>query len=227
MKGERTHLSPLVGGRTEREGFEPSIEVDPLCRFSKPVPSATRPPLQLIPSEQLNPVLAQGGAPALKTLLQTLCRIGALNHRLVDRLGFPISRPAQAGRDPRRVLHEVRLWSVPGVAHRHGGGRVAEQLLEPGQEKARHDPVSGEGIPEIMHPNIVQLGRRAAAVESRAGRRRFLRKLADGAFELRVAIQRGDLAVLALALERSTQPASGRVNSVTLSSYCASPARVG
>jgi hypothetical protein len=22
----------------EREGFEPSIEVDPLCRFSKPVP---------------------------------------------------------------------------------------------------------------------------------------------------------------------------------------------
>src|SRR3954470_2466080 len=31
---------------TEREGFEPSIGVDPLCRFSKPVPSATRPPLQ-------------------------------------------------------------------------------------------------------------------------------------------------------------------------------------
>src|SRR4051794_21187981 len=30
---------------TEREGFEPSIGVDPLCRFSKPVPSATRPPL--------------------------------------------------------------------------------------------------------------------------------------------------------------------------------------
>src|SRR5215207_95400 len=31
----------------EREGFEPSIGVDPLCRFSKPVPSATRPPLQV------------------------------------------------------------------------------------------------------------------------------------------------------------------------------------
>ena len=31
---------------TEREGFEPSIGVYPLCRFSKPVPSATRPPLQ-------------------------------------------------------------------------------------------------------------------------------------------------------------------------------------
>src|SRR6478672_2984371 len=30
----------------EREGFEPSIEVDPLCRFSKPVPSASRPSLQ-------------------------------------------------------------------------------------------------------------------------------------------------------------------------------------
>ena len=35
-----------VQGETEREGFEPSIGVDPLCRFSKPVPSATRPPLQ-------------------------------------------------------------------------------------------------------------------------------------------------------------------------------------
>src|SRR4051812_30589536 len=35
-----------VRSETEREGFEPSIEVDPLCRFSKPVPSATRPPLQ-------------------------------------------------------------------------------------------------------------------------------------------------------------------------------------
>src|SRR5258705_12104451 len=37
------------GGRrafeAEREGFEPSIEVDPLCRFSKPVPSASRPSL--------------------------------------------------------------------------------------------------------------------------------------------------------------------------------------
>src|SRR5215211_1669623 len=45
--GERQRVRPR--GRTraaEREGFEPSIEVDPLCRFSKPVPSATRPPLQ-------------------------------------------------------------------------------------------------------------------------------------------------------------------------------------
>ena len=43
-------FSPLTSHlslpRAEREGFEPSIGVDPLCRFSKPVPSATRPPLQ-------------------------------------------------------------------------------------------------------------------------------------------------------------------------------------
>src|SRR5215216_696981 len=38
--------SHLSHSTTEREGFEPSIGVDPLCRFSKPVPSATRPPLQ-------------------------------------------------------------------------------------------------------------------------------------------------------------------------------------
>ena len=31
---------------TEEEGFEPSIQF-PVCRFSKPVPSAARPPLQL------------------------------------------------------------------------------------------------------------------------------------------------------------------------------------
>ena len=31
--------------KAEREGFEPSVEVLPLRRFSKPLPSATRPPL--------------------------------------------------------------------------------------------------------------------------------------------------------------------------------------
>src|SRR5688572_18733691 len=41
------HLDPdtSVWLWTEREGFEPSIGVDPLCRFSKPVPSASRPSL--------------------------------------------------------------------------------------------------------------------------------------------------------------------------------------
>src|SRR5262249_41125739 len=40
-RARRTPTDPW----TEREGFEPSIEVYPLCRFSKPVPSATRPSL--------------------------------------------------------------------------------------------------------------------------------------------------------------------------------------
>ena len=31
----------------EREGFEPSVEILSLRRFSKPLPSATRPPLQV------------------------------------------------------------------------------------------------------------------------------------------------------------------------------------
>ena len=33
----------------EREGFEPSVEVFPLRRFSKPLPSAARPPLHQLP----------------------------------------------------------------------------------------------------------------------------------------------------------------------------------
>jgi hypothetical protein len=37
----------------EREGFEPSVEVLPLRRFSKPLPSATRPPLHSSSSKQL------------------------------------------------------------------------------------------------------------------------------------------------------------------------------
>ena len=37
----------------EREGFEPSVEVLPLRRFSKPLPSATRPPLHTSSSKQL------------------------------------------------------------------------------------------------------------------------------------------------------------------------------
>lgn len=32
-------------GMAEREGFEPSVEILSLRRFSKPLPSATRPPL--------------------------------------------------------------------------------------------------------------------------------------------------------------------------------------
>src|SRR3954453_22109173 len=64
---------------TEREGFEPSIGVDPLCRFSKPVPSATRPPLQALRRKQLNPSPPVGGTPVLGTLSQTLRRIGTLD----------------------------------------------------------------------------------------------------------------------------------------------------
>jgi hypothetical protein len=42
---------------------------------------------------------------------------------------------------------------------------VSEQLLEPGQGKARLDRVHRKGVPEIMDAYIVQLGRRAAAGE--------------------------------------------------------------
>ena len=34
-------------GMAEREGFEPSVEILSLRRFSKPLPSATRPPLHV------------------------------------------------------------------------------------------------------------------------------------------------------------------------------------
>jgi hypothetical protein len=37
----------------EREGFEPSIELWTLCRFSKPVPSASRPSLRADPGPRL------------------------------------------------------------------------------------------------------------------------------------------------------------------------------
>ena len=40
----------------EREGFEPSVEVLPLRRFSKPLPSAARPPLHISYIKQLAPL---------------------------------------------------------------------------------------------------------------------------------------------------------------------------
>ena len=43
MDVKKAHQSELLPA--EREGFEPSVAVVPLRRFSKPVPSATRPPL--------------------------------------------------------------------------------------------------------------------------------------------------------------------------------------
>jgi len=47
--------------------------------------------------------------------LQTLCRIGALDDGLTDSICFPISRPAQAGRDPGRVLAEVGFRGVRAI----------------------------------------------------------------------------------------------------------------
>ncbi len=41
----------------EREGFEPSVEILSLRRFSKPLPSATRPPLHIS--------MIKGGTPAI------------------------------------------------------------------------------------------------------------------------------------------------------------------
>lgn len=43
MLHKHTSLCELA----EREGFEPSVEILSLRRFSKPLPSATRPPLHV------------------------------------------------------------------------------------------------------------------------------------------------------------------------------------
>ncbi len=48
---------PLIRGLmlAERQGFEPWVEVLPLRRFSKPLPSATRPPLHRFTRPLKNP----------------------------------------------------------------------------------------------------------------------------------------------------------------------------
>lgn len=40
-------MAGIVVWLAEREGFEPSVEILSLRRFSKPLPSATRPPLRV------------------------------------------------------------------------------------------------------------------------------------------------------------------------------------
>src|ERR1700753_3799805 len=56
--------SSLLSNDAEREGFEPSVQENPIRRFSKPVPSATRPSLQMaVPACQTRttPNEKQGG----------------------------------------------------------------------------------------------------------------------------------------------------------------------
>src|SRR4029078_11861919 len=75
LQARRVYRSRQTLARAEREGFEPSIGVDPLCRFSKPVPSATRPPLQVFPSHELNPHAPNSGRGALMKISQTLFHV--------------------------------------------------------------------------------------------------------------------------------------------------------
>ena len=59
MNGASLLMGSVDGRRwmAEREGFEPSVRIFSLRRFSKPLPSATRPPLH----DQLHRGLSAGG----------------------------------------------------------------------------------------------------------------------------------------------------------------------
>ena len=47
--------NPFLPTVAEREGFEPSVEILSLRRFSKPLPSATRPPLHVMTLRGVRP----------------------------------------------------------------------------------------------------------------------------------------------------------------------------
>lgn len=62
--GKGESVSPVKSGRkksmAERGGFEPPHEVDPRGRFSKPLPSATRPPLRGRSAKGATPAIVSG-----------------------------------------------------------------------------------------------------------------------------------------------------------------------
>ncbi len=106
---------------TEREGFEPSIEVDPLCRFSKPVPSATRPPLQLVSAAELNSAEGASGVPRLQppqtlaTFAPTPCQSCAIRRHPPAR---PPRRPVRSG------LPAATPYSSSTMKRPSGGSRA-------------------------------------------------------------------------------------------------------
>ena len=59
---------------------------------------------------------------------------------------------------------EVALGQV-GVAHGHGQGRVAEELLEGRQVARRHHEWLAKGVPEIVEPEGLDLGDPAGLLE--------------------------------------------------------------
>lgn len=75
----------MIATVAEREGFEPSVEILSLRRFSKPLPSATRPPLHVTtvgigphPQRKLSPgrsITDAGILPQLKGEAQGMIRI--------------------------------------------------------------------------------------------------------------------------------------------------------
>src|SRR5207253_5316764 len=75
----------------EREGFEPSVEVLPLRRFSKPLPSATRPPLR--------PVLSSHRGVSLVRRSPCGVNISRTPGKPLDCLGFPGRRHVRIALD--------------------------------------------------------------------------------------------------------------------------------
>jgi hypothetical protein len=80
----RVRSSTCLSKLAEREGFEPSVEILSLRRFSKPLPSATRPPLHA--------QILEGITPASKA--ESVVRSG--NHRRGAILPQPIGEAQES-----------------------------------------------------------------------------------------------------------------------------------
>ena len=98
-------LLEVLGSKAERAGFEPAVRVIPVRRFSKPLPSATRPPLQRVPPRKRASPSAEGASR--------------------DR-GERRCRPHCTG---KRGLERRRMRGDPGGTP--GGGQVAMTGFEP------------------------------------------------------------------------------------------------
>src|SRR6266568_8427452 len=74
-------------------------------------------------------------------------------------VSFPVQLPAEARGNLRCVLRKVSFGSVLHVTEGHGGGRVAQQLLQPRNWHARLRIVYAEGVPTIVKLCAVHSGR--------------------------------------------------------------------
>ncbi len=144
--------------------------------LSKPVPSATRPPLQRAgkfssyrglrnPSARLSPYHKFGTGTETGTQFPVSGTTDTRPEQLCRGRRFRVRASHETAGHPRGILREIALRRVLEIPECHGHRSVAHEFRDARQGHPRARTVNPECVTEIVNPNVVQLGSGAGRPE--------------------------------------------------------------